>query len=306
MEGVTDNIYRQTIEELYPEWDLLVTDFLRVPAAGKYPKKHLIKHIGKEHLDSKNINKTIYQILTSSKAYTKELVKDLEEINIPWIDINLGCPSKTVVKNKGGSYLLSSPKELEKIIIDIRENFKKTFTAKIRIGFKDDKLFIDNLKMLEARGVEAITIHGRTREQLYKGKANWNYIKEAVKAVNIPIIANGDIWNETDIDDCFHETGCHSVMIARGAMRTPWLASNYRNNTKLNPSEEIIKYFKNLQNKLIDSGLDEVRILKRFKGLSRYIFEHFKDAQSLKSQALRSQFLCDFNKILIEISSTAS
>src|SRR5690606_35962472 len=192
MEGITCDTYRGVIEDLYPEWDILSSDFLRVPSAGRYPQKHLLKHFGHQTYNSHLKQKTIFQILASPTSYITEITEDLEKLDIPWLDLNLGCPSKTVVKNQGGSFLLSKPKELRKIIRTIRKSFKKTFTVKIRVGFTDDHFFEDNLKLFEEEGVEAITIHGRTREQLYKGKANWGYLKKAVETVSIPIIGNGD------------------------------------------------------------------------------------------------------------------
>ena len=89
---------------------------------------------------------------------------------------------------------------------------------------KDDKTFIDCIKLFEDEGVEAITIHGRTRDQLYKGLANWSYIEQAVKTTSLPIIGNGDLWTTSDIKNIFEQTGCHSVMLGRGALKTPWMS----------------------------------------------------------------------------------
>lgn len=297
MEGITDDTYRNVIEKLYPEWDYLACDFLRVPTVGRFPSKHLLKHYGQHTYSSDLRKKTIYQILTSSNANTEVTVQDLNELNIPWLDINLGCPSNTVVKNKGGSYLLKEPKTLIKIISLIRKNFKNTFTAKIRIGFENDSLFEENLRILEGEGVEAITIHGRTREQLYKGRANWAYIKKAVEISNIPIIANGDIWDTQDIKECFKYTGCHSVMIARGALKTPWLAWLYKEGITLSKKETLEKireYFDTLHLALMAKEQSAPNILKSFKGLSRYLFDDFEQVQQIKSQLLRSHELSQF------------
>ena len=226
MEGVTDECYRNVITTLYPDWDYVSTDFLRIPTVGTYPKKHLIKHFGQNVYNNKMLkDKTIYQILTSSTAYTEEHISRINALGVNWLDINLGCPSKTVCKNQGGSYLLSDIKEMSRIISIIRSNFKGIFTAKIRVGYRDDKSFETILKTLESLGIDAITIHARTRDELYKGVAKWQYVKHAVKMVNIPIIGNGDIWTVKDIHDYYDYTDCHSIMVARGALKTPWLAS---------------------------------------------------------------------------------
>ncbi len=301
MEGVTDDTYRNVIEKLYPEWDYLACDFLRVPTVGRYPSRHLLKHFGKRTFDSKLKDKTLYQILTSSNANTEQTVSDIQELGIDWLDLNLGCPSKTVVKNKGGSFLLKEPDELKKIIKLIRKNFSRTFTAKIRIGFEDDSLFEENLKILQGEGVQAITIHGRTREQLYKGQANWGYIKKAVELLNIPVVANGDIWTIQDIEECFKFTGCHSVMIARGALKAPWLASLYREGITLTKKEtlgKIQEYFSTLHSSFEDEGQKAPNILKSFKGLSRYLFDDFEQSENMKRQLLRSKELSQFFELI--------
>jgi tRNA-dihydrouridine synthase len=294
MEGVTDPTYREVVEYLYPEWDYLCTDFLRVPSAGKYPQKYLIKHFGQSSYIGPLKQKTIYQILTSENAFTQELVQDLSFLNFSWIDLNLGCPSKTVVKHRGGSYLLSLPDSLKKIVSTIRANFQGIFTVKIRLGFEDDRLFESNLKILEDCGVDAITIHGRTREQLYKGVASWDHIQKAVKLVNIPIIANGDIWSAQDINRCFDYTGCHSVMIARGAMKSPWLARDFYHGPT-DSMVELKKFLAYLESYLTNQGIPTYQILKRFKGLIRYSFNDFTNPMELKVKFLRAQSLEKFN-----------
>lgn len=305
MEGITDIYYREVIHQLYPEWDTMSTDFLRVSSVANYPEKFLIKHFGKSAYEDTSVkNKTIYQILTSENALTANICHQLNQIDIPWLDINLGCPSKTVVKRKGGSFILSDSKLLLKILTDIRKNFSKTLTAKIRIGFNDDKLFFENLKVIEDLGFDGIVIHARTREQLYKGKANWEYIKKAVEFSKLPIIGNGDIWKLDDIKKITEFTSCHSVMIARGALKSPWLAKYWYQNKEIS-KDDIIKEIKNYFNSLLShfqfNNFEEYKILKRFKGLSRYIFEDLEQKDILKSNALRSMNIKQFMDVIDSI-----
>lgn len=298
MEGITDITYREVIQELYPQWTTLSTDFLRVSSVGNYPTKHLIKHFGKSAYENDNVkSKTIYQILTSENALTSSICKQLNELEIPWLDINLGCPSKTVVKRHGGSFILSDNSLLTKILSDIRENFKGTLTAKIRVGFKDDLLFEKNLKTIEDLGFDGVVIHARTREQLYKGRADWKYIKQAVDILKIPVIGNGDIWTKEDIKNIFEQTNCHSVMIARGALKSPWLAKAHFLDQELtvkDTANEINNYFNSLLEAYQKASYPESRILKRFKGLSRYVFDDLPDGAQLKSTALRTQNIKQF------------
>ena len=106
---------------------------------------------------------------------------------------------------------------LRSLIKEIRATFKGRFTAKMRIGYHNTDTFLDAVRMLNDEGVEMITVHGRTRDMMYKEPARWEFIAEAVKVSQVPIIGNGDIWNTTDIDRMLKETGCHGVMAARGA-----------------------------------------------------------------------------------------
>jgi len=306
MEGITDQAYRMAMQELYPEWDLFYTDFLRIPSEGLYSKSKILEHLGSEVFNSKRQNdKTIFQILASESSNTIESVTSIKDLGIDKLDLNLGCPSKKVNSHKGGAYLLSDHAALKKILLSIRETFPGFFSVKIRIGYRDDKLFTETLKLIEDCGVEAITLHARTRDQLYLGRADWKYIKQAVKTVNIPLIGNGDIWTVEDIENCFHETGCHAVMCARGALKTPWMAGLYKENVgrihminqeMLNRTraEQIDLYFHFLEKHYIKNGYREEVILKRFKGLCQFIFEDFFGAESIRSLFLRSRELSEF------------
>lgn len=305
MEGVTDEYYRNVIHKLYPEWDSYSCDFLRVPSTNPYPQKHIAKHYGKDVLTNQRLKeKTIYQILTSPGAYTKETVESIHELGVHWLDLNLGCPSKTVCKNHGGSYLLDHHTELKEILLTIRKHFPKTFTCKIRVGFEDDSKFIETLKLIEDCGVDAIKIHGRTRKEMYKGIAKWDYIKRAVKAVNIPIIGNGDIWSCEDIDRYFDYTNCHSIMLARPALKTPWLAKLYREKQKETPEyriKEIERYYNAFYEETLKQNLPEASRIKRLKSVSRYLFDDLPEGDQFKRRFLLSKTFSDQMNVIQEL-----
>lgn len=295
MEGVTDECYRSVIAALYPEWDYISTDFLRIPTVGIYPDKHIIKHYGETFYNNQELkDKTIYQILTSETAFTVEHAKKIQELGFDRLDINLGCPSKTVCKNKGGSYLLSDLPVLKKIILDIRQNFKGIFTAKIRVGYRDDSNFENILKTLEDCGVDAIIIHARTRDELYKGVANWDYVKQAVKMVDIPVVGNGDIWTVKDIIRYYDYTDAHSVMIARGALKTPWLAREFKAGNIEEDSRmrvnEMQRYYQFFYDQICSmQDLPELSRNRRLKSISRYIFDPLEDGAAIKKSFLLSK-----------------
>lgn len=295
MEGVTDDIYRNTVEKCFGAWDYYACDFLRIPSNAPFSSKHILKHYGLRSYQNPYMKeKTYYQVLASETSTIEETVSIIQELGFEWLDLNLGCPSKTVCKNKGGSYLLTDIKLLETILKRIRSTFNKTFTAKIRVGFEDDRNFKNILSCLEHCGVEAVTIHGRTREELYKGIANWDYIKEAVETLSIPVIGNGDIWNPQDIERIFDHTKCHGVMAARGALKMPWMARDYKKKIKTPIAPNIELFFKSLYADLTHHQTPEQVILKIFKGMSRYIFDDLSSGAELKSLLLRSATLKDF------------
>jgi tRNA-dihydrouridine synthase B len=303
MEGITDDSFRRIILKLYPEWDYLATDFLRVPSAGRYPNKHLIRHFGKEIFDVPWIqDKTMFQILTSHRAFTVEMVRQVEELGFPWMDMNIGCPSPTVCKNRGGSFLLTDLVSLRELVRNIRKNFSGRFTAKIRIGYSDTSGFEDSIKMLNDEGVEMITVHGRTRDDMYKAPARWSFIEQAVKISQVPIIGNGDIWATKDIDRMLKETGCHGVMVARGALKSPWMAQDYRRGYFEASKEETfqkMKIFFNEYRTLLELENISVRgLLKQSKSVSRFMLDGIEGSEGTRRQLMLSQTVPEFYSII--------
>ncbi|WP_408099229.1 tRNA dihydrouridine synthase [Peredibacter sp. HCB2-198] len=303
MEGITDDSFRKTIQKLYPEWDVLACDFLRVPSAGRYPNKHLIKHFGKDLFEIPWIqDKTMFQILTSHKAFTVEMVKQVEDLQIPWMDMNIGCPSPTVCKNRGGSFLLTDLVSLRGLVRSIRQNYTGRFTAKIRIGYSDTNGFEDSIKMLNDEGVEMITVHGRTRDDMYKAPARWEFIQRAVELSQVPVIGNGDIWKTSDIDRMLKETGCHGVMIARGALKAPWIAQDYRRGYFEPTKEETfakIKHFFHEYRTLLESENISMRgLLKQSKSVSRFMLEGIEGSEPLRRSLILSQTVPEFFSII--------
>jgi tRNA-dihydrouridine synthase B len=303
MEGITDEAFRKTILKLYPEWDYLATDFLRVPSAGRYPVKHLVRHFGKELSEIGWVkDKTMFQILTSHKAFTIQMVQDVAALGYPWMDINLGCPSNTVTKNGGGSSLLQDLVTLRSLIKNIRENFPGRLTAKIRTGFHNTAEFEDSIRLLNDEGIEMITVHGRTRDMMYKEPAVWSYIEKAVKISQVPIVGNGDVWLMSDIDRMFKETGCHAVMIARGALRAPWIAQTHKQahyqDTAQDRFLKIKTFFAEYRTQLEVENISDRGLLKQSKSVSRYMLDGIENSEPIRRSLLLSQTAPDFYSII--------
>lgn len=303
MEGITDEAFRKTILKLYPEWDYLATDFLRVPSAGKYPVKFVVRHFGNDLSAMNSIKeKTMFQILTSHRAFTVEMIKDIVNLGYPWLDINLGCPSNTVTKNGGGSSLLLDLSTLRSLMKTIRETYPGRLTAKIRTGFHNTSEFEDSIKLLNDEGVEMITVHGRTRDMMYKEPAVWADIERAVKVSQVPIIGNGDIWAADDINRMLKETGCHSVMVARGALKSPWMAQDFKHGhfkeESRERSDKIKLFFQEYRSQLEAENISERGLLKQTKSVSRFMFEGIENGEILKRKLLLAQTIPDIYSVI--------
>ena len=164
------------------------------------------------------------QLFGSEPELMAEVAKKIEEEPFDILDINMGCPVPKVVNNGEGSALMKNPKLAAEIVRAISQAIKKPVTAKIRIGFDEAHLnAVEMAKYLEDAGAAAIAVHGRTREQYYSGKANWEMIARVKEALSVPVIGNGDVTCPEDAERLQKETDCDGIMIARAAEGNPWI-----------------------------------------------------------------------------------
>ncbi|HIR05017.1 MAG TPA: tRNA dihydrouridine synthase DusB [Candidatus Copromonas faecavium] len=164
------------------------------------------------------------QLFGSDPEILAEIAARLEDGPYDILDLNMGCPVPKVVKNGEGSALMKNPVLAERILSSMVKAVKKPVTVKIRKGFDDHSVnAVELAKIAEACGVAAVAVHGRTREQYYSGKADWEIIRQVKEAVSIPVIGNGDVHSPEAAKKLLEETRCDGVMVARGARGNPWI-----------------------------------------------------------------------------------
>ena len=166
------------------------------------------------------------QLFGSDPKIMSEIAKRIEERPFAILDVNMGCPVPKVVRNGEGSALMKEPKLVYEIVSALVKAIDKPVTVKIRKGFDDDHVnAVEIAKIIEEAGAAAVAVHGRTREQYYSGKADWDIIRQVKEAVSIPVIGNGDVTSPQKADVLVRQTGCDGIMIARGAEGNPWIFS---------------------------------------------------------------------------------
>lgn len=219
--GVTDYTYRGILKEFKP--DLLFTEMVSINALEVACEKTLKVILRLREGDSVQLfGKDIKKMVESAKF--------VESLGVKHIDINSGCPMKKIVNNGYGAALMENPEHVRAMLSEVRSalNDSTDLSIKIRAGYKESKNPVEIAKIAEEVGCKHITVHGRTREQMYTGKADWSIIKQIKESVNIPVIGNGDIFNAEDAKERVDFSGVDGIMLARGIFGNPWLIRDIR------------------------------------------------------------------------------
>ena len=244
MAGVTDLSFRKICKEFGP--GLVCTEMVSSKAIFYDDSK--TKFLMNTEGEKRPISMQIFGSDEETMGYAAKYVSKLADI----VDINMGCPAPKVVKNGDGSKLLLDIEKAEKVIRAVVKNSDKPVTLKLRKGWDLNNIVaVESAQMAENAGVSAITIHGRTRSEMYSGKADLDIIKKVKMSVKVPVIGNGDIVDEESALKMFEYTGVDGIMIGRGTFGNPWIF-------------ERIKYFLETGEKLPEiTKQEKLRVIKK-------------------------------------------
>ena len=217
MAGVTDLPFRTICKE--KGCGMLYTEMINAKALC-YDDENTKKMLRMD----KDEHPVAVQIFGSDPEFMGKAAIIMNQYPNEILDINMGCPAPKVIKNGDGSALMRNPKLAAEVLTAVVKNSEKPVTLKIRTGWDDDSVnAVEIAKIAEECGISALAIHGRTREQFYSGKADWDIIAEIKQAINIPVIGNGDVFEVEDAVNMLEKTKCDAIMIGRGAQGNPWI-----------------------------------------------------------------------------------
>ena len=288
MEGLTDPLMRDLLTAT-GEFDWCVTEFIRItdsllPKSAFYFACPELEHGGKTAAGTP----VHVQLLGNNPDMLAENALRAVELGAPAIDINFGCPAKTVNRHRGGSVLLDEPDVVHKLVKAVRDAVpvETPVSAKMRLGYMDRNYTLENAHAIEDAGASWLTVHARTKAEGYKPPAFWDQLRPIREALNINVIANGEIWNNADAKQCQIESGCTDLMLGRGAVTTPDLTLCIRkdSNTALyNWSELLQMQIRFLEGRTLLYGPDttENRLLGRYKQWLAMMSRHYVEAKEL-------------------------
>lgn len=298
MEGVTDLAFRRLVRQIGGA-GLTCTEFVASGAliAGQNRERNRQWQMCRFDEDERPVSIQIYGKDPETMAGAAKVVQDM---GATIVDINMGCPSKKVCKNSGGSGLMAEPELAIDIVRAVRAAITVPLTVKMRSGFSPDLRNAPELAWAcQEEGAEAITIHWRTRADLYGGQRAVDKIAETKARLKIPVIGNGDVVDVASAVKMFEDTGCDGVMVGRGAMRNPWclrqiadhLAGRPITQVTADERERVLLAFLDAQ---IDKCVTEHGALGRFKKVANHFTRGVpRGAELLRMPVLRSQSMVE-------------
>lgn len=275
MAGITDRPFRVICKEFGP--GLVFTEM--VSSKGLYYKDSKTDLLLNMEDEKRPIAVQIFGNDVEAMKYAAQYVSNFADI----VDINMGCPAPKVVKNGDGSKLLLNLDLVEEIVKEVVKSSKVPVTVKIRKGWDANNIVaVEAAKRIEKAGASAITIHGRTRDEFYSGVADWDIIKQVKKAVNIPVIGNGDIKSKEDAIKMFEQTGVDGIMIGRAALGNPWIFREVTSEFYNGPSnkEKLDIILKHIDLEVKEKG--EITAVKEMRKHISWYIKNYKEASKFR------------------------
>lgn len=288
MEGLTDPIMREVLTHV-GSFDWCVTEFIRVTDAVL--PDHVYHTYCPELLtDGKTAAGTALhvQFLGNNAEMLAANAARVVELGAPAIDLNFGCPAKTVNRHRGGSVLLDEPEVVHQLVKAVRDAVPPHIpvSAKMRLGYLDRNYTLENAHAIEDAGAAWLTVHARTKAEGYTPPAFWDQLQPIQHALKINVIANGEIWNNQDAKQCRLESGCADLMLGRGAVTTPDLSQCIRQNidTALLTWDELLL----LQSRFLQGNYKkEINMVGRYKQWLGMMSKHYPQAKILWNEVKR-------------------
>jgi tRNA-dihydrouridine synthase C len=243
MEGVVDHLMRDMLTRI-GGYDLCITEFIRI-VDQKLPVRVFTRFCPELQNGGKTFAGTPVrvQLLGQDPNWLAENAVRAVELGSPGVDLNFGCPAKTVNKSRGGAVLLKETEQLYRIVKAVREAVPAQFpvSAKIRLGYDDTSLTLANAAAIADAGASMLTVHARTKSDGYRPPAYWPWIARIKQQTDISLVANGEIWNAADAALCQQQADCSDIMLGRGALAMPNLAQSIRTGAAAMPWPQVLE-----------------------------------------------------------------
>jgi tRNA-dihydrouridine synthase C len=294
MEGLTDPIMRDVLTHV-GSFDWCVTEFIRV--TDSLLPDHIYHSYCPELLNGGQTaagTPVHVQFLGNNPDMLAANAAKVAAMGAPAIDLNFGCPAKTVNRHRGGSVLLDEPEVVHELVKAVRDAVPAHIpvSAKMRLGYMDRNFMLDNAHAIEDAGASWVTVHARTKADGYTPPAFWDQLRPIRDALKINVIANGEIWNNADARQCRLESGCEDLMLGRGAVTTPDLTHCIRQNSDapLFSWNELLE----LQIRFINGpAKTEIGMVGRYKQWLGMMSKHYPQAKALWDEVKRIKQLAE-------------
>lgn len=314
MEGVVDPILRELVSA-QGGVDLCATEFVRI-THQLLPEKVYYHYCPELLNQSRTLSGTpvMVQLLGSDTTLMAENAQRAIELGAFGIDLNFGCPAKTVNSHDGGATLLKNPERVEAVVNAVRRAVPSQIavSAKVRLGFENKDRVHEIATAAESGGASWLTVHARTKAEGYRPPAHWEYIAQMRETVKIPVIANGDIWSIEDYHRCRAVSGCQHVMMGRGLIANPGLATEAKMGQPKKAWSEwqslILNYVRLSEQRLsprtaVCRSKQQLRIMAQSYGEAKLLFQKIKQLENLSLiyDALENHFAPELAELSLDV-----